>query len=315
MAKTEKEVTSARSGQVLVAGSINTDLVVNVKQSPAAGETVTGQGFHIFGGGKGANQTLASVRSGATTAILGAVGDDDFGRQRLADLQSEGVDCTGVAVSASAPSGVALIIVESSGENRIAYVPGASQTVTAEQANAAFDLIKPKVVLTTLELPHVALSALIESSKSFGSLVIVNATPEPSQGRDLASLADVLIVNETEACELLDLPVNDHNWGELATKLSDLGPNSVVITLSSKGAVLKADKQSFSIPAPNVEVVDTTGAGDAYCGALAAALARGVSMENAAKIGVAAGAVAVTKQGAQPSMPTLAEIERLTANI
>jgi ribokinase len=314
LAKAEKEVTpdrSAREGRVLVAGSINTDLVVNVKQAPAAGETVTGQGFAIFGGGKGANQTLASVRSGAPTGILGAVGDDDFGRQRLADLKAEQVDCSGIAVSAGAPSGVALIIVESGGENRIAYVPGASLTVTVDQATGAFAKFNPDVVLTTLELPREALTALIGAAKTAGATVIVNSTPEPSQGRDLAARADVLIANETEACELLGLPVGDHDWGELAIRLLSFGPHAIVITLGSKGALLKTERETAAIPAPKVDVVDTTGAGDAFCGAFAAALARGCSLTEAATIGVAAGAVAVAKQGAQPSMPTLAEIERL----
>jgi ribokinase len=314
LAKAEKDVTGAEpsnNGKVLVAGSINTDLVVNVNQAPAAGETVTGHGFGIFGGGKGANQAVASARSGASTAMLGAVGDDDFGWQRLADLNAEGIDCSGVMVSTTEPSGVALIIVESSGENRIAYVPGASLTVTSDKAISAFEQFRPGVVLTTLELPKDALSASIEAAKAAGATVIVNATPEPSQGRDLAALADILIVNETEACELLELPVSDHDWGDLATKLVSFGPRSVVITLGSKGALLKTESETATIPSPKVEVDDTTGAGDAFCGALAAALAKGHFLSEAAKIGVAAGAVAVTKQGAQPSMPTLEEINRL----
>jgi ribokinase len=316
LAKAEIEVTSAgpsNNGKVLVAGSINTDLVVNVKRAPAAGETVTGQSFRIFGGGKGANQAVASARSGASTAMLGAVGDDDFGRQRLSDLNAEGIDCSGVMVSTSEPSGVALIIVEGSGENRIAYTPGASLTVTTDNATSAFELFRPGVVLTTLELPKDALSALIEVAKAAEITVIVNATPEPSLGRDLAAIANVLIVNETEACELLELPVGDHDWDDLAAKLVDFGPNSVVITLGSKGVLLKTESQTATIPSPKVEVVDTTGAGDAFCGALAAAFARGCTLTEAAKVGVAAGAVAVTKQGAQPSMPTVDEIERLMA--
>jgi ribokinase len=316
LAKAEKDVTTTRSGtqgRVLVAGSINTDLVVGVKQAPDAGETVTGQSFAIFGGGKGANQALASARSGASTAMLGALGNDDFGHQRLADLKSEGVDCEGVAVSPNTPSGVALIIVESGGENRIAYVPGATLTASAEQATSASERFRPEVVLSTLELPREALLALFQAAKAAGATVIVNATPEPSQGGDLAAMSDVLIVNETEACEVLDLSVGDLDWGDLANRLSALGPTSIVITLGSKGAMLKTVDGTTAIPSPKVEVVDTTGAGDAYCGALAAALARGRSMTEAATIGVAAGAVAVTKAGAQPSMPTLAEIERLLA--
>jgi ribokinase len=204
-----------------------------------------------------------------------------------------------------------LIIVESSGENRIAYVPGASLTVTADQANSAFFEFDPDIVLTTLELPKDALSALTFSCDQIQTPIIINATPEPAAARDIAFQADTLIVNETEACELLDVPIGDHNWGKLAQKLFDVSHASVVITLGSKGAVLKFEGPPVEIPAPKVKVVDTTGAGDAFCGAFAAALARRCSMVEAATIGVAAGAIAVTKQGAQPSMPTLAEINRL----
>jgi ribokinase len=298
------------AGRVLVAGSINTDLVVSVNHAPGPGETVTGRGFAIFGGGKGANQALASVRSGATTAMLGAVGDDDFGRQRLTDLKSEGVDCSAIVLSATAPSGVALIVVEVGGENRIAYVPGASLTVTQDQTTTAVQSFKPGVVLTTVELPKEALAALIAAAKAESVPVIVNATPEPSLGKDLAVQADILVVNESEASELLGLPSGDRDWSEVAAQLTKLGPSTVLVTLGSKGALLRTEKQTLAIPAPTVDVVDTTGAGDAFCGAFAAAIARGEPLTEATTIGVAAGSLAVTKQGAQPSMPTLGEIEQ-----
>lgn len=304
----------AKQGGVLVAGSINTDLVAHVKRSPEAGETVTGQSFAIFGGGKGANQAVACARSEAATAIIGAVGNDDFGRQRLDSLRAEGVDVSNVAVVDSPPSGVALILVEAGGENRIAYVPGATTTVTAEQASTAFHRFQPSVVLTTLELPHEALHALIETAKQSGATVIVNATPESSQGEDLVATADVLVVNETEASELLGIPSTKNEWGELAIKLVDLGPSVVAITLGSQGALLNSLGETWAIPSPSVDVVDTTGAGDAFSGAFAAAVARGCAMHDAGTIGVVAGALAVTKQGAQPSMPTLSEIVDLMRN-
>jgi ribokinase len=302
-----------KTSGVLVAGSINTDLVVHLQRSPGPGETVTGQSFVIFGGGKGANQTLASARSGARTAILGAVGDDDFGRQRLADLVEDRVNIDSVAKSESAPSGVALIFVEPSGENRIAYVPGATMTVTPDQAVEAFTRFQPAVVLTTLELLHESLEALFDTATKAGSTVIVNATPEPAQGKYVVGLADVLIANETEACELLDVPAGDHDWGDLAGKLLQMGPRAVLITMGAVGAILQTSEVTHRLPAPEVKVVDTTGAGDAFCGALAAAISRNCSLLEAAKIGVAAGAVAVTKPGAQPSMPTLAEIDLLVS--
>ncbi|HET8523683.1 MAG TPA: PfkB family carbohydrate kinase, partial [Thermomicrobiales bacterium] len=173
--------------RVLVAGAINTDLVARVPHAPVAGETVTGDRFEIFAGGKASNQSVASARSGATTAILGAVGLDEFGRQRRADLEENGVDCQSVANVAGTASGVALILVEASGQNRIAYVPGATATVTAEQAVSAFARFEPDVVLITLELPLDALSALVHAARSAGKSVVLNAAPEPSSGRSLVA--------------------------------------------------------------------------------------------------------------------------------
>src|SRR6478735_11808891 len=154
-------MSDASGGRVLTAGSINTDLVVHVRRAPERGETVTGSAFATFGGGKGANQTLASVRSGAPTSILGAVGDDDFGRQRLADLERDGVDCKSVLVSDKASSGVALITIEPDGDNRIAYVPGATLTISPEQANEAIHRVRPAAILMTLELPPETIQTLI----------------------------------------------------------------------------------------------------------------------------------------------------------
>ncbi len=296
---------------VLVGGAINTDLVARTTRAPEAGETVTGSDFNVFGGGKGANQTVASARSGARTAILGAVGQDDFGRQRLTDLQREGVDVAAVTIDASMASGVALIAVEASGENRILYVPGATLTVTPEQAATAFDQVRPDVVLTTLELPIPTLERLYKAAREAGAVTMLNATPEPENGRTLVPLADVLLVNESEAVSLSEHSDGSPNWVDVAEALAALGPRCVVVTLGAAGAVVRDGQRMERIAAPPVEVVDTTGAGDAFCGAMAARLAEGVDPIEAARVGVAAGSLAVTKAGAQPSMPHREEIDRL----
>jgi ribokinase len=294
--------------RVLVAGAINTDLVARVPHAPIAGETVTGDRFEIFGGGKAANQTLASARSGATTAILGALGVDAFGRQRRADLEANGVDCESVAKVDPVASGVALILVEANGQNRIAYVPGATSTVTAQQAAAAFDRFQPDVVLMTLELPLDALTALVNVAQSAGKPVVLNAAPEPGAGRSLVAVSQALIVNEPETRELLGEGEEFDDWVAGAQRLRMLGPKAVVITLGATGALVDRGEGPVSLPAPDVQVVDTTGAGDAFCGAFAAQLACGVDSVAAAKIGIIAGSLAVTKAGAQPSMPTWDEI-------
>lgn len=298
---------------VLVAGAINTDLVARVERAPESGETVTGSAFDVFGGGKGANQTLASARSGPRTAILGAVGEDEFGRQRLSDLQADGVDTSAVLVRADAPSGVALITVEvASGQNRIAYVPGATLTITPSEASTAVQRLRPRVFLTTLELPPDSIAAAIAASRESGATVIMNATPEPEGAARFLEQIDILIVNEPEALALAS--GSDHDdWFILAEELRRSGPSSVVITLGEKGAVASFAGERFEVGVPAVSVVDTTGAGDAVCGAFAAALAEGKQPVEALRYGTTAGSLACTVSGAQRSQPTRAEIERLLA--
>jgi ribokinase len=305
------------SGTVLVGGTINTDLVARLPVAPEAGETVTGTEFAIFGGGKGANQAAAAARSGAPTAIVAALGDDDFGRQRRADLEAEGVDTTDVATTTEAASGVALITVEeSTGQNRIAYVPGATLTVTPEQARAAIARVRPAVLLTTLELPLDALSDLYDEARATGATTLLNATPEPEIGQELLSRTDFLIVNETEAADLLGRQVTVEDAPDAARALIKLGPKAAVITIGKHGAVIAAgDGNVTHIPAPDVTVVDTTGAGDAFCGAMAAGLAAGLDPVAAARIGVVTGSLATTRHGAQPSLPTRAEVEDLMRSL
>jgi ribokinase len=294
----------------LVAGTINTDLVARVDRAPDAGETITGSSFAIFGGGKGANQAIAAARSGAATVMLGALGDDDFGRQRRADLEAEGIDTESVPRREATPSGVALIVVEeSSGQNRIAYVPGATRTIAADQARAAVERAKPAVILSTLEPPAEALQTLFEQGRAVGATVLLNATPEAIGARPYLGLIDGLVVNEREAADLLGYPVTSENGTDSALALSNLGPKIVVITLGAAGAVIANNGETAALPAPPVDVVDTTGAGDAFCGAFAAALARGEDPVSAARVGVVAGSLATTVPGAYPSMPRHAQID------
>ena len=302
-------------GPVLVAGAINTDLVARVAKAPDAGETVTGSTFAIFGGGKGANQAIAAARSGALTVMFGALGDDDFGRQRRGDLDGEGIDTESVARSTTAASGVALIVVEEeTGQNRISYVPGATMTLTPEQARAAVDRVRPVVVLTTLEPPPKTLDALLEASHQLGATIVLNATPEAISARPFLDRIDALVVNETEAEDLLGQTVSATNGEEAARALAELGPRTVVVTLGAAGAAVAHGGQTASFPAPQVDVVDTTGAGDAFCGAFAADLARGVDPFGAARTGVVAGSLATTIPGAYPGIPRRDAIERLLAN-
>lgn len=297
-----------RGHRILVAGSINTDLVVRARRAPEAGETVTGTSFATFGGGKGANQAVAAARAGGQVAMLSGVGNDDFGRQRLLDLEAESVAISTVLATDAASSGVALITVDETGQNRIAYVPGAGWEVSPAHALAALDNWNPDIVLSTLELTHATLETLYRAARERNLTIICNGTPEPSDGRDLAAMADILIVNEQEAIELAG-SYEDGNWSRVAALLSELGPATIILTLGEAGALVWANGQSTKLPTLSVEVVDTTGAGDAFCGAFTAFLAAGDQPVDAAAKAVVAGSLAVTRPGAQPSVATLAEIE------
>lgn len=297
--------------RILVAGTINTDLVVRTRRAPEAGETVTGLSFAIFGGGKGANQAVAAARAGGSISMLSGVGDDDFGRQRRADLDAESVDTNSVIVTDRAASGVASITLEESGQNRIAYVPGAGWEVTAADAIAALDAVRPDIVLSTLELRHETLAALFDAARERGLTLICNGTPEPSDGRALIPLANVLIVNEQEALELVG--GLERNWSEIAAELAELGPRIVIVTLGADGALVWANGTVEVLPTFPVEVVDTTGAGDAFCGAFAAFYSEHGDAVAAARKAVVAGTLAVTRAGAQPSIATLLEIEQASA--
>ncbi|CAN5756121.1 ribokinase [soil metagenome] len=304
-------MSSERMGlpRVLVGGSINTDLVVRVNAAPDEGETVTGTSFAIFPGGKGANQAVAAARSGSNVAMLGAVGKDDFGTSRLSDLRAEQIETSTIAIIDGEPSGVALITVEASGQNRIAYVPGATWAVTAEQGVKAVREWRPDAVMTTLELPLPVLREVYAAARSEGIPIICNATPEPDEAKDLAFGSDILIVNETEGLALLDRRGEPEDWVDIGHALREAGPSSVIITLGSSGALVCSEAGNLAIAALQVGVVDTTGAGDAFCGAFATEFVRGADVFDAARVGVIAGSLAVTRAGAQPSMPTRAEIE------
>lgn len=300
---------SESSVDVLVAGAINTDLVAMVDRAPEAGETVTGYEFAVFGGGKGANQAVAAVRSGATVALLGATGDDDFGKARRADVRADGIMTGWIATSPDVASGVALITVEAHGENRIAYVPGATLTITAERAVACLTAVQPRFLLVPNELSPEALLALCTAAHAANVTVILNAAPDPETVTDVLPFADILIVNRGEAMALAGISCDDEPIDQVAMALHAMGIGRVVITIGGEGVIGVDEEGCFAVPVPNVMVVDTTGAGDTLCGALAASLARDCPFRKAVEYAAAAGAISVTRAGAQSSIPTRGEID------
>ncbi|MGW2616412.1 ribokinase [Streptomyces sp. NPDC001500] len=297
---------------LLVVGSANADLVIGVERRPAAGETVLGSDLAVHPGGKGANQAVAAARLGARTALLARVGDDAHGRLLLDAQRAAGVDTTGV-LAGGAPTGVALITVDPSGDNSIVVSPGANGRLTPADVRAASDLFHAsRVVSAQLEIP---LETVVAVAASLGpdSRFVLNPSPPRPLPVVLLAACDPLIVNEHEAKVILgeagDTASGPEDWARL---LLAKGPRSVVVTLGAQGAlVASADGGVRRVAPVKVEAVDTTGAGDAFTAALAWRLGRGASLEEAAAYAARVGAVSVTRQGAQESFPTAEEVDAL----
>jgi ribokinase len=288
---------------VLVIGSSNTDLVCRSPRIPAPGETITGRSFAQFAGGKGANQAVAAARAGADVAFVGACGDDDFGVARRSDLVAEGIGVDRMRVIPGASSGIALIVVDDRGENQIVYVPGANNLVSVEDVASALHDLDYGVVSLTFEIPFATVAHAALHHRD-GALVVLNAAPYDDRVIDLLSEVDVLVCNELEAAAVLGRAVVDQSAELDAVALVERGPRSVVLTLGRSGAVAADRSGAWRTPAPAVDAVDTTGAGDAFCGALSAWLATDRPLSEAVRAGVAAGSLAVTRHGAQSSSPT-----------
>ncbi|WP_405699182.1 ribokinase [Streptomyces sp. NBC_01383] len=307
----ENEDSGPARFDLLVVGSANADLVVGVDRRPAPGETVLGSDLAVHPGGKGANQAVAAARLGARTALLARVGDDAHGLLLLESQRSAGVDTTGVLVG-GAPTGVALITVDPSGDNSIVVSPGANARLTPEDIRAAGPLLlAARVVSVQLEIP---LDTVVETARALpsGTRLVLNPSPPAPLPAEVLAACDPLVVNEHEARSILgrDAGTTPESW---AQALTALGPRSVVITLGAGGA-LAADTRTgdfVRVPSPAVDAVDTTGAGDAFTAALAWRLGLGEELPEAAAFAVRVGAAAVTKEGAQASFPTAEEVSAL----
>jgi ribokinase len=306
--------------QVVVVGSANVDAVIGLERFPVPGETVLGRTLQWLPGGKGANQAVAACRLGAPTVAVMAVGEDEFGRQVLATLGAEGADIHFVRPVAGPPTGMAVVSVDDGGENTIVVIPGANASLTpAHVAGIGALLHEGDVLLLQLEIPVDTSRAAAAIARECGARVVLNAAPlggvaEPLDA--LLALTDVLILNETEARLLTGAPADgngagDDDWATLAAELSQRGPQTVVLTLGEHGAIVHSPDGGWHQPAFPTEVVDTTGAGDAFCGAVAAALAQAEALPVAVRRGCAAGAFAITKPGAQRALPSAEDIARL----
>ncbi|MGG2463218.1 ribokinase [Streptomyces sp. RGM 3693] len=296
---------------VLVVGSANADLTVRVARRPGAGETVLGTDLMESAGGKGANQAAAAARIGGRTALLARVGGDAYGELLLAAQRAAGTDVAPVIVDEDARTGTAMIIVGPDGDNSIVVSPGANAALTPDDVAAAKDVIAASsVVSLQLEIPMETVRAAVAAAGEAGTRVVLNPSPAPEDlDRELLAAADPLVVNEHEARQLSRH--TDGTPAEWAAALRERGARSVVVTLGGDGALVLDDAGTTAVPGVRVKAVDTTGAGDAFTGALATRLAGGATLPDAARFAVRVGAAAVTKPGAQPSYPTTEELAQL----
>lgn len=294
-----------RPPRLLVVGSANMDLVVQTERLPAPGETLLGGVFSPVRGGKGANQAVACSRLGAETWMLGRVGQDAFGDDLLAGLAENGVHTEYTQRDPDAPSGVALILVQASGENSIVVAPGANMQCTPEDLGRVPDLAYFEALLVQLEVPLALLEIALRTAREQDVLTILDAGPPTPEAARLISLADVISPNQTEAKALLGLAAEDEPEPAVAAReLLARGAQQVVLKLGAEGALMADGERCEHLPAARVEPVDTTGAGDAFTAALAVSLARGHDLREATQVANLAGALACTVLGAQPSMPT-----------
>jgi ribokinase len=297
---------------ITVFGSINVDLVSRVAEAPRAGQTVRGSDYALIPGGKGANQALAARRAGAAVRLVGVIGDDDLGKVALAELEPAGIDLVGV-VRRRGTTGLAIITVDEKGENTIVLSPGANAYARASQLPSGGFTARDTLLLQ-MEVPFAESAAVARRAKGAGARVILSLAPfSPLSPEDLDPVS-MIIVNEHEAADFaryLGLMAGDAETTVAA--LADALDRTVIATLGPDGAIASGPEGSVRVPALEVTPVDTTGAGDTFCGVLAAYLDEGADLGRAMAYAAAAGSLACTKEGAQPSFPMRAEIERAAA--
>ena len=305
-----------RKLKVVVVGSFMMDLVIKAERRPQKGETLIGQQFGMFGGGKGNNQAIAAVRLGGDVTMVGRLGMDSFGDKLMDALVEEGVEIRFIVRDAEVGTGVGSPVIDADGDNSIIIVPRANMRLSAADVDRAASAISDSdVLLLQLEVPIAASQRAAEIAKSSGTKVILNPAPAQDLPDSFLAQVDILTPNQVEAELLSGVEVSDSEGAERAARiLLDRGVSAVILTLGEGGALLFKDGLTTSIPAYRVNVVDTTAAGDAFCGALATALARGEALEDAVVFANAAGALAVTVLGAAPSMPTAQQITEFLAS-
>ena len=307
---------SDKNGYVLVIGSSNMDLNIYSERLPKPGETVTGGIFKQFLGGKGANQAVASVRAGGKTIFIGKIGNDIFGDQMLSRLTKEGIDTSHIIKDAQESSGVAFIMIDNNGENMISVAPGANARLNPLEIQAKSDIIKKaKVLVVQMELSIETIEEIYRIASQSNVIKILNPAPLKPIPISVLKNIDIIIPNEGELFRLHSLLEFKELSGTKKEKIiqaskdiASIGIRIIITTLGSKGCLIVENDEIFEIPAFKVEAIDTVGAGDCFNGVLASKLCQGETLLNAVKYATAAASIAVTRKGAQESMPFINEI-------
>ncbi|HCR1865001.1 TPA: ribokinase [Enterobacter hormaechei subsp. steigerwaltii] len=299
------------AGNLVVLGSINADHILNLETFPTPGETVTGNQYQVAFGGKGANQAVAAGRSGANIAFIACTGDDDTGERVRKQLASDNIDIAPVSVVAGESTGVALIFVNAEGENVIGIHAGANAALTTERVEAQRGIIAgAEALLMQLESPVESVLAAAKIAHENHTSVVLNPAPARVLSDELLALVDIITPNETEAEKLTGIRVeNDDDAARAALALHEKGIGTVIITLGSRGVWASVNGEGRRVPGFKVKAIDTIAAGDTFNGALVTALLEGKVMDDAIRFAHAAAAIAVTRKGAQPSVPWRKEID------
>ena len=290
-----------------IIGSVNHDITVFTARHPRPGETVLGTGHRSGGGGKGANQAVAAARLGGATALIARLGDDEQGRALLSSLDKEGIDVEGVSVDHTSPTGLAVITVDEQAENSIVVSPGANMTLGPEHVRVYGEtLSRVKVAVAQLEIPIETVAA---AARTVSGMFVLNPAPAQELPPELLQLVDILVPNRSELATLSGAEeLGDRKQIAQAARMIER-PSAVIVTLGSEGALVVNKDQEIHVSPPQVDPVDTTGAGDAFCGALAVALSEDRDLVEAAEFAALAGGLATTRHGAQEAMPTRADME------
>lgn len=295
---------------IVVIGSMNTDLVIKTARMPAPGETLHGEDLQTIPGGKGANQAAAAARLGSRVAMVGRVGADQFGPHLVNNLAHQGVNTGHVRVDPGSSTGIALIMVDAQGENSILLSAGANGKVSRSDVDSASTLLsQARLLLLQFEIPMETVEYSLDKASKLGIKVILNPAPAQVVEPGLLEKIDILVPNQTELEIMSGLPVSDdESTRTAALALVNQGVEIVIVTLGERGALLVTSDESTFVPGIKVEVLDTTAAGDAFIGALATAIVRNMTMKEAVRFANCAGALAVTSFGAQPSLPSADEV-------